>query len=98
MSLPTSADRWHFLTEPLAELLDQCGAWTTETDEDPHFMGGIREVAPTRLRVCVPAGQDQLEREGVVRGLLAHWFGVDTTDWPVAMEFAGEHAQRGVSR
>ncbi|NNN30714.1 hypothetical protein HLK59_10130 [Streptomyces sp. S3(2020)] len=84
--------RWEFLSAPLPVVLAACQAMVTETrDHDRDFTGGlVTDGFP--LEVQVPAEQNTVERDGTIRGLLAHWHGVDTTDWPVPMVLVRERA------
>ncbi|WP_020118838.1 hypothetical protein [Streptomyces canus] len=82
--------RWAFLTEPLPTVLTACQARLTERPATDDFLGGI--IPGATLDVQVPEGQNPLERDSVVRGLLACWHGVDVADWPVPMVVTGKRA------
>ncbi|MFE1358820.1 hypothetical protein [Streptomyces harbinensis] len=97
-SLPVRTfDRWDFLTMPFLHLQV---ATRTEVREvaapDLGFMGEIKEARNPAIqwRLFMPIGQDPLERDMVARGLLAAAHGVDVSDWPVAMRFAGGRIQK----
>lgn len=76
--------RWNFLTAPLDQLLAETGAVIVDVvHDDPDFMGRTVHGRPFRLEL--PAGQNDLEREGVARFFLAERIGLDVSDWPVAM-------------
>ncbi|MFK0182335.1 hypothetical protein ACIQVR_40995 [Streptomyces xanthochromogenes] len=78
---------WSFLTTPLDELLDKLDARVTEVvTDDEDFLGGIIR-RDWGLQVAVPARDSAMAKEITVRGVLAYWFGVDTTDWPMGLRF-----------
>ncbi|MGW2584496.1 hypothetical protein ACWCYZ_24755 [Streptomyces virginiae] len=80
--------RWAFLSEPLPTVLVECGAFVEDTSDGGTFMGGIRpDIA--RLSVVVSDEVQGIERDLVVRGLLAAWHYVDVSDWPVPMFVQG---------
>ncbi|MFE9391215.1 hypothetical protein [Streptomyces sp. NPDC006784] len=85
MSAP-AADRWHYLTAPFEDLLDEHAVKLS-----PAPMHGGRLCWTTKaeatLFVFVDETLEALESELVVRGILARLFGVDVAEWPVAMEF-----------
>lgn len=85
------ADRWDrtdFLTLPLPDLLDGCNATVIEVPPiSPRFLGGVLPY-PRFLVVHMAIGLGDLEHETVLRGLLARWFGADTSDWPEPLHFA----------
>jgi hypothetical protein len=83
-----TADRWPFLTEPYDELLDLDGFPIVEGDPDKLPASFLARVEYAPRRIVVHPSVTGLERELVVRGMLAARIGVDTADWPVAMEFA----------
>ena len=90
-------DRWHFLTEPYEQLLNTLGVTVVSTDPptgwpaDLDFMTGI-VTTPTGGIDYIAASHDLtgMEREYAVRGLLAAWHGIDTSDWPVPMALTRE--------
>jgi len=85
---------WHFLTAPLDDLLQQCGVLGVIPDPgNGGFLAGIKPLDSGALFVYVAPCASAIERDTVLRGILARWFGVDTADWPVEMEFSGEAAR-----
>ncbi|MFB9590805.1 hypothetical protein [Streptomyces racemochromogenes] len=80
--------QWGFLSAPLNELLDRLGARIVEiaTDEE-HFFGGCMK-RDSEIVVVLPQRMNELEKDLSTRGLLAHWFGVEITDWPMQVSFA----------
>jgi hypothetical protein len=84
---PFDFSRWAFLSAPLAVVLASCRVQLAENAAVPdRLMAGLALEAGA-AKVHVPVGQDPMERELSVRGLLARWYGVDTTDWPLSMDF-----------
>ncbi|MFJ3635245.1 hypothetical protein [Streptomyces sp. NPDC090112] len=80
--------RWAFLTEPMPAVLAECGAVVEATSDGGSFMGGIRPDT-ARLSVVISDDVQGVERDLVVRGLLAAWHYVDISDWPVPMFVQG---------
>lgn len=80
--------RWAFLTSPLPTVLAECGATVEETSDGGLFIGGIRPDS-AQLSVVVSDEMQGLERDLVVRGLLAAWHYIDINDWPVTMSVKG---------
>ncbi|MFD5673695.1 hypothetical protein [Streptomyces sp. NPDC127040] len=80
--------RWAFLSDPLPAVLAECGAVIEDTTDGGLFMGGIRPDT-AQLSVVVSDEVQGLERDMVVRGLLAAWHYVDVSDWPVPMSVKG---------
>lgn len=81
-------ERWGFLSLPMRTLLLTTRAIVTETPApDLGFAGLIRPLGGRvwRWAVSVPIGQDHLERDLAVRGLLAAAHGIDIGDWPIAL-------------
>lgn len=77
--------RWDFLSAPLPVVLAACNAMVTEThDHDRDFTGALI-AGGLPIEVQVPAEQNPVERDGTIRGLLAKWYNVDTSDWPIPM-------------
>lgn len=83
------SDRWHFLTAPLPVLLGEARAFISEVPDDGRLLGRLEPFGPILL-ARVPRSRPALEREAVVRGLLARRAGVDVADWPVDMAWRGE--------
>lgn len=86
-------DRWYFLTEPYDTLLELDGFAIVDGDPDtlPAVFLGRVDYRPRRI--VIHPTVTGIEREYVVRGLLAARIGVDVTDWPVPMELSGERAR-----
>lgn len=80
--------RWAFLSASLSTVLAECGATVEDTSDGGWFMGGIRPDT-AGLSVVVSDEVQGLERDLVVRGLLAAWHYVDVTEWPVPMFVEG---------
>jgi hypothetical protein len=92
MSLPRTPivdfDPWHFLTAPLDDLLARLDASVAvSTVDEPDFYGSILR-RDWRLQVAVSGQLDVIERDLAIRGLLAAWFGVDVSGWPLGLAFA----------
>ncbi|WP_326583321.1 hypothetical protein OG889_32730 [Streptomyces sp. NBC_00481] len=86
---PFDFSRWAFLSAPLVAVLAACRVQLAERQDMPaHLMAGLALEAG-RIEVRVPAGQDPMERELAVRGLLARWNSIDVRDWPLPMNLAG---------
>lgn len=83
------SDRWHYLTAPLPVLLAEARAYIGEVSGDGLLLGRLEPFGPILL-VQLTSGLSTLERDGVVRGLLARRAGVDVSDWPVDMEWSDE--------
>jgi hypothetical protein len=87
-------DRWGFLSVPLNTLLLMTRAEYREIAAPSlDFQGSIRRITNSRHWLWVlsmPIGQDPLEQELTIRGLLAAAHGVDVADWPMAMELRAE--------
>ncbi|MDW4904442.1 hypothetical protein RB628_03585 [Streptomyces sp. ADMS] len=92
-------DRWWYLTEPDEQLLATLGVKVftapppTDWPTDREFMAGI-SCNPSGGISHIEAAPDLagLEREYIVRGLLAKWHGADTADWPVTVTWTGRRA------
>ncbi|MFK0222187.1 hypothetical protein ACIQWN_28855 [Streptomyces vinaceus] len=70
------------------ELLDRLNARIIEIDTDEeHFFGGCAEQ-DGNLLIILPQRLAAMEKELSARGLLAHRFDVEITDWPMAVAFA----------
>lgn len=99
-TLPRTTDHWWYLTTPYGQLLDTLGMKVftahppAEWPADREFVAGI-VITPSGGISHIEAVPDLvgMEREYTVRGLLAKWHGVDTTDWPVAVAWS-EKGQR----
>lgn len=85
---------WHFLTAPMADLLEQCRVLMVLDDDGADgFLAGVHSAPTGELTVRAAVLDGGIERDTVIRGVLAAWYGIDTTDWPVAMELRGEATQ-----
>lgn len=89
--LPTGRvlDRWDYLSLPMRSLLLTLRAYVRDVPA-PYvgYRGAIAEQSVGRSLDWVlrmPIGQDPLERDLLVRGLLATVHGVSVVDWPVPM-------------
>ncbi|MDT0306101.1 hypothetical protein RM780_03875 [Streptomyces sp. DSM 44917] len=89
---PLPRDAWGFLTTPLHDLLDAANATTRTVEPRPRFLGGIFP-APNGHRLDLPGDLAPLERDIVARGLLAAWYGIDTTNWPTPLAITPEVAR-----
>ncbi|MEU1556928.1 hypothetical protein ABZ517_30105 [Streptomyces scabiei] len=86
---PFDFSRWAFLSAPLAAVLAACRVLLAEQQDMPaHLMAGLA-LESGGIKVHVPAGQDPMERELAVRGLLARWHRIDVHDWPLPMNLVG---------
>ncbi|GGZ28638.1 hypothetical protein GCM10010387_22630 [Streptomyces inusitatus] len=84
-------DRWDFLTAPLSQVLNACQARVTEVAPPAEEPGGRRLQAglinrTTEIEIEILADIGPLERDAIIRGLLAAWHGTDTSDWPAPMD------------
>lgn len=83
-------DRWDFLSVPLNTLILMARAEFREIAAPSlDFRGAIRRLTNSRHWLWVlsmPIGQDPLEQELTIRGLLAAAHGVDVADWPMELE------------
>lgn len=78
---------WSFLTTPLDNLLAALDARVDEVPiEGGRILGGIIR-RDWGLQVVTPQQGNPVEKDLAVRGVLAHWFGVDTSAWPLEMQF-----------
>ena len=78
---------WSFLTAPLDDLLDRLDARVREVStNDGHVFGGIVR-RDWGLQISVPADANPIEKDIAARGLLAQWFYIDTSGWPLDMQF-----------
>lgn len=94
MSTTLNFDPWHFLTTPLEDLLSQCRVrGIMPADGADGFLAAVEVITNERIDVHVAPCDSETERETVLRGILAAWFGVDTTDWPVAMQLTSKARQ-----
>jgi hypothetical protein len=80
-----SWDRWYFLTEPYDRLLELDGFEIVSGDRETLTAAFLGRVEYSPRRIVIHPDVTGLEREYVVRGLLAARIGIDITDWPVAM-------------
>ena len=82
--------RWDYLSLPLRTLLLMLHAEVREAAAPSlDWCGEIRRSGGGswwRWVVFMPIGQDVIEHDVTVRGLLAAAHGVDVSDWPVAMD------------
>jgi hypothetical protein len=88
--------KWGFLSTPLADLLERLGARIVEVPvDDEHFRGGCVDRGES-LVIVLPQRMSALEKDLSARGLLAHRFDVDTSNWPTGAMFSDladlEHA------
>jgi hypothetical protein len=79
--------QWGFLSTPLDDLLEKLGARIVEIPmDDESFHGGCMDRGESLL-IVLPQRMGALEKDLSARGLLAHWFDVDTTNWPTGAAF-----------
>lgn len=82
-------DRWDFLSMPLETLLPTTRAFVQEVAAPDLTFGGsiaaVRERGFWEWHLHMPIGQDVLERDVLVRGLLAAAHGVSVDGWPIKM-------------
>lgn len=81
-------ERWDYLSLPLRHLLLMLHAEVREVAAPSLDWGG--EIRPLRggwwqWVVRTPIGQDPLQHDLVVRGLLAAVHGIDVSDWPAEL-------------
>lgn len=85
---PFDFSRWAFLSAPLVAVLAACRVQLAEQHDMPaHLMAGLA-LERGGIKVHVPVGQDSMERELAVRGLLARWHRIDVHDWPLPMNIS----------
>ncbi|MCU1616531.1 MAG: hypothetical protein JWO98_4071 [Frankiales bacterium] len=87
-ALVTLAD---VLSQPLPKLLTAAGLEIVTTDRfaaEHKFLGAAVERPDGSVFLLLPNGRDEVERDCIVRGLIAALSGLDTSRWPKEIRFS----------
>jgi hypothetical protein len=79
------------ISQPLPKLLTATGLEIVTTDRfaaEPRFLGAAVERPDGSVYLLLPDDRDEVERDCIVRGLIAAISGLDTSRWPKEIRFS----------